>query len=101
MQFNAFGSTPRGFQQITDLSVAVGLTPPAGGASVALLNVVGQNVRWRDDGVAPTAAVGMLLVVGDEFTYQGDLTKLKLIEVVSGAELNVSYYSATGGILKP
>jgi hypothetical protein len=79
----------------------VGLTPPAEGASTALINVAGQNVRWRDDGTDPTSTVGMLLVVGDEFSYQGDLTKIKFIEVTAGAELNVSYYAATGGILKP
>lgn len=100
MQFNPFGSTPLGFQAITDLSSAIGLTPPAG-ASFALLNVVGQNIRWRDDGDDPTDSVGMLLVVGDEFTYQGDLSAIKFIEVASGAALNVSYYSATGGLLKP
>jgi hypothetical protein len=101
MNFNPFGSTPRGFQQITNLGSAVGMTVPATGASFAVILAEAQNVRWRDDGVAPTAGVGMLLEAGVEFTYQGDLSAVRFIEVTAGAKLNVSYYAATGGILKP
>lgn len=102
MQFNPFGSTPTGFQAITDLSAAVGLTVPEAGAGFIVINVTGQNVRWRDDGVDPTGTVGMLIAAGgDDYTYQGDLSKLKFIEVTSGAKVNVSYYLATGGILLP
>lgn len=100
MQFNPFGSQPRGFEQLTDLSASAALTPPANGASVAVLNAEAQNVRWRDDGEDPTATVGMLLVAGTEFTYQGDLSAIRFIETTAGAQLNVSYYAATGGILK-
>lgn len=101
MNFNAFGSSPRGFQQITNLSAAAALTVPAAGASFAVFNAEAQNVRWRDDGTAPTATVGMLLTKDTEFTYQGDLSKIKFIETTGGAILNVSYYAAVGGILKP
>jgi hypothetical protein len=100
MQFNAFGSKPLGYQQITSLSAAEKLTPPAG-ASLAVINPETQAVRWRDDGTAPTATVGMLIAVGDEFTYQGDLSAIQIIEVTASAKLNVSYYAATGGLLKP
>lgn len=101
MQFNPFGSTPKGFQAITDLSAAVGLTVPAG-ASFAIFNVTGQNVRWRDDGTNPSATVGMLIAAGgQDYEYQGNLSAIKFIEVTSGAKLNISYYSATGGLLKP
>lgn len=100
MQFNPFGSTPKGFENVADLSSAVGLTPPAQ-ASFAVINPEAQDVRWRDDGEDPTISVGMLLKADSEFTYQGDLSAIRFIEVTSGASLNVSYYSATGGILKP
>lgn len=100
MQFNAFGSTPKGFQNVTGLSAAKNLTPPAG-AAFAVINAETQGVRWRDDGVAPTATVGMLLNKDVELYYQGDLTKIQFIEVTPSASLNVSYYSATGGLLKP
>lgn len=100
MQFNAFGSTPKGFLAVPDLSSAVGLTVPAG-ASYAIFNVTGQNVRWRDDGTDPTATVGMLLTVGQDYEYQGNLGAIKFIEVAASAKLNVSFYAATGGLLKP
>lgn len=101
MNFNAFGSKPRGFEQVADLSASVGLTPPAAGASFAVINAEAQNVRWRDDGEDPTSTVGMLLLKDTEFTYQGDLSAIRFIETAAGASLNVSYYAATGGILQP
>lgn len=100
MNFNAFGSSPRGFEQIADLSSSAALTPPAGTA-FAVINAEAQNVRWRDDGQDPTAAVGMLLLKDTEFQYQGDLSSIRFIETEASATLNVSYYAATGGILTP
>jgi hypothetical protein len=82
---------PKGYQQITDLSAAVGLTVPSN-ARYALLKCTVQAVRWRDDGTNPTATVGMLIDVGDEFFYTGKLQKIKFIEAVAGAVLNVSFY---------
>jgi len=99
MQFNPFGSKPLGFEQVTDLSAAAALTPPVG-ASFAVINPESQNVRWRDDGEDPTDSVGMLIEAGSEFTYQGSLSAIRFIETTSGATLNVSYYAATGGILR-
>lgn len=105
MQFNAFGSTPQGFEQVADLTAAVGLADipaaAAGPAGFAVLLAETKNVRWRDDGNDPTASVGMLLIAGEPFVYQGDLSAIKFIEVEPTAALNVSYYSATGGLLKP
>jgi len=56
-----------GYQQITDLSASVGLTLPTQPVSptVALIVPLTQDVRWRDDGVAPTATVGMPLAAGE------------------------------------
>lgn len=49
-----------------------------------------QAVRWRDDGVAPTATVGYPLPVGSELIYTGsDFTKLQVISQVAGAIVNV------------
>jgi hypothetical protein len=58
----------------------------------ALIVAEGQAVRWRDDGTAPTATVGMPLAVGIPLQYDGDLTNIKFIEQVAGAKLNISYY---------
>jgi hypothetical protein len=89
-----------GYQQITSLSSATGLTIPqqdlnglAGSPRIAIITAEAQGVRWRDDGVAPTATVGMPLAAGATLQYDGDLTKIKFIEQTASAKLNISYYS--------
>jgi hypothetical protein len=81
-----------GYQQITSLSSAAGLTVPQG-ATLALIVPETQNVRWRDDGTDPTASVGMPIFVGASLSYDGDFNKIKFIEVTASAKLNVSYYA--------
>lgn len=89
----------RGFQQITALSSAAGLTIPTGvdgqKPNRAVIHCEAQAVRWRDDGSDPSATVGMRLLVGAELVYDGDLAKIKFIEEVAGAKINVSYYINT------
>lgn len=82
---------PLGYQQITSLSSATALTVPAG-AKRALIRPEAQAVRWRDDGTAPTASVGMQLDFGETLPYTGNLLSLRFIEISSGAKLNVAYY---------
>lgn len=89
-----------GYQQITDLSSAVGLTVPAvdeaGNKMMptrAFIVAEGNSVRWRDDGTAPTASVGMILIQNNVLSYDGDLNSIKFIQTGAGAKLNVSYYS--------
>lgn len=83
-----------GYQQITSLSAASGLTIPTGtDPTYCLIIPESQAVRWRDDGGTPTASVGMPLDPGTPLQYDGDLNRIKFIEVVAGAKLNVSYYS--------
>lgn len=93
-------TTRLGYQQITSLSSATGLTVPQidlNGLNcrptIAMIVAEGQAVRWRDDDVNPAASVGMPLAVGVTLQYDGDLTKIKFIEQVSGAKLNISYYA--------
>lgn len=88
-----------GYQQITALSSATALTVPvvdANGLSakptLALIVSETQAVRWRDDGVDPTASVGMPLAVGVTLQYDGDLSRIRFIEQAAGAILNISYY---------
>lgn len=89
-----------GYQQITSLSSATGLTVPqkdlqglAGTPRIAIITPEAQAVRWRDDGVAPTATVGMPLAAGVTLQYDGDLSQIQFIEQASGAVLNITYYS--------
>lgn len=84
--------TPEGYEQITSLTTAIGLTVPAN-ARMALIQVLAQDVRWRDDGTDPTTGVGMLISAGNEFWYTGDLDAIKFIELVADSEINVAYYS--------
>lgn len=88
-----------GYQQITSLSASTGLTVPLLDATglncepvFALIIAETQGVRWRDDGTAPTASVGMPLSPGIPFQYDGDLNKIRFIEQAASAKLNISYY---------
>jgi len=104
---------PVGYQQILTgaLGSAVKLTIPTitvpgvqPGQAVAqtVLNVpvgyaVIQNsgtvaVRWRDDGVAPTTGIGMILNPGAELDYEGDPANLQFIQTAAGGQLEVSLY---------
>lgn len=52
-----------------------------------------QDVRWTDDeDHDPTSTVGMLLKANVVLEYEGDLSKLRFIQVAATAVLNVSYY---------
>lgn len=89
-----------GYEQITDLSSAETLTVPTRDQqgnkqqpTLAYIVAEVQDVRWRDDGTAPTATIGMPLAAGVPFPYDGDLTKIQFIEQTAGAVLNVSYYA--------
>lgn len=81
-----------GYQQITSLSSATGLTIPQG-TTLALIVPETQNVRWRDDGTNPTASVGMPIFVGASLSYDGDLNRIRFIESTAGAKLNICYYA--------
>lgn len=82
---------PLGYQQITSLSASQPLTVPEGTRFVLLVAET-QAVRWRDDGTAPTAAVGVPLAAGDSFMYTGDPAAIRFIEQTASAKLNISYY---------
>lgn len=89
-----------GYQQLETLSASTGLTVPTrdpstgltAKANFALITPESKGVRWRDDGVAPTASVGMPLAAGVTLQYDGDLTKIRFIEQEASAKLNISYY---------
>jgi hypothetical protein len=73
-------------------SPAVGVALPAD-AKYVLLQAETQNIRWRDDGSAPTASEGMLLTAGDPgFWYNGNLAAFRFIQAAAGGVLRASYY---------
>lgn len=71
-----------GYQQITagSLGSAVGFASVPASASAALIYVEAGNIRWRDDGTAPTATVGMPVSAGQAFVYSGPLSAIQFIE---------------------
>jgi hypothetical protein len=63
------------------------------GTSLFKIQAQTQAVRWRDDGVAPTAAIGYPLAVGTELVYTGaNMGALQFISQTAGAILNVIAY---------
>ncbi len=80
-----------GFESITGLNLAKGLTPPVG-ATFAIISPSAQAVRWRNDGVDPTGSVGIPLAALGTLRYGGSLSAIKFIEQAASATLNVSYY---------
>lgn len=83
-----------GFSQLTSLSSSTALTIPTqqNEPTYAIIQCESQVVRWRDDGTAPTASVGMRLTVGAELRYDGDLKAIRFIEEAASAKLDISFY---------
>jgi hypothetical protein len=85
---------PCGYQQITVNTDVKTLTVPAG-ASRAIVVVEDQPLRYRDDGVAPTASVGMLCVATTRFEIESSYALKAFKAIRSGGTdsvLSISYY---------
>jgi len=89
-----------GYQQIVGAAASTGLTVPSvdpvtGLAAKPIQAVIiceGAGIRWRDDGTAPTASVGMPIAVGTVFVYDGDLNRLRMIQQAATSTINIGYY---------
>lgn len=83
-----------GYRQMTGITASTGLPTPPANTRRAIIQAEAQAIRWRDDGTAPTATVGMVIPAGGELRYDGaDMSAIKLIQVTTGAIANVSYYA--------
>lgn len=72
-------------------SVTTGGIPP--GATAAFLQAETASVRYRDDGGAPTTAIGNLIVNGiPGIFYAGTLSKLQFIGASGSPLLDISFY---------
>lgn len=87
-----YGPIAGSYQQlsITD-STAVSLTVPTG-AYIAHIQAYDGALRYRDDGTAPTASVGMSVASTGDIWYDGDLDAIQLISESGTVETNVLYY---------
>jgi hypothetical protein len=91
---------PGSFESIpvTD-SAVVSLNPPAL-AKVVLIQVLNDDVNWRDDGTDPTNAPGGGMILHVEGTtngfltsFTGDLKQLRFISTVdTGSVILATYY---------
>lgn len=87
--------TPLGFETIAGAAASTALPSIPALATKAIISVEDQDIRWRDDGVAPTTTVGILLQAGRETLYEGGqagLVAFRLIELAVATEVNISYY---------
>jgi hypothetical protein len=86
---------PCGFQQLA-VDTAKSLTVPAAcgpNPSLAVIKAEAQDLRYRDDGVAPTTTVGMPIAATDApIQYQGTIPELQFIAQTSGGIVDVLFY---------
>jgi hypothetical protein len=73
-------------------SLTSGGVPP--GATLAFLTAETANIRWRDDGVAPTSSVGMLFGSSTDMLYGGTLANIQFIGATGSPVLDVAFYKS-------
>lgn len=88
---------PKGYQQLTVSSTAVGLTLPNPSCNGAIITIETQgDIRWRDDNVAPDANTGHLCYAGNqvvELTNHVQVTQFQAIRAGSSdVTMNITYY---------
>lgn len=97
----AFGQAPyvftvTGFQQMGSLASATALTVPQA-SKIAEICVENGAIRYRDDGTAPTASVGIQVASSSAttpfcFQYSGPLPALQMINSTGTPSVFVAYY---------
>lgn len=73
-------------------SLTSGGIPP--GATMAYLQAETADVRYRDDGGAPTASIGNIIVhgAGGQMVYAGTLSQIRFILLSGSPLLDISFY---------
>ncbi len=84
--------SPKGYVQVALSSSSVQQISPPQGASLALVKIEGAGIRYRDDGVDPSASVGMPLAIGESLIYDAVMNSVKVIGQSDGAICNVAFY---------
>lgn len=63
------------------------------GVDYVIVQPESQNIRWRDDGTAPTASVGHLIVANQTYVFtRSQFARLRFIETAASATVNVTAY---------
>ena len=71
-------------------SLTSGSIPP--GATAAFISVETANIRYRDDGAAPTTSVGQIVPSATNLFYSGTLSAMQIIAVSGSPVVDVSFY---------
>lgn len=95
--FGANGIPLAPFCQQTITNTAATLASICGipaGAKYALISVDTANIRYRDDGGAPTATAGIQLASSatTPYWYTGQLSAMQIIAVSGSPVINVLFY---------
>lgn len=90
LQFVPLGFCALAPDTATGLASCVGGIPS--GAKSATFAVEAQPIRYRDDGVAPSSAIGVPVAVGQMLVYQGSLSKIQFISQTAGAKVSILFY---------
>ena len=99
MQSNFVAKKALGYAQLTAIDASTLVSSVAGGIPIGttmiLITPQTQAVRWRDDGVVPTATVGYPLAVAAELIYTAQsMANLRFISQVAGAAINIAFYGS-------
>jgi hypothetical protein len=73
------------------LAALIGASIPSG-ARVVYIEPEGGDIRFRDDGTAPTASVGLRIYNGVAWPYIGNLSAQQLIAVTGSVTVNLAFY---------
>jgi len=75
------------------LSALIGASLPSG-ARLVYIEPESGDIRFRDDGTAPTASTGIRVYSGVAWPYNGNLSSIELIAVsaVTVATVNLAFY---------
>jgi hypothetical protein len=94
-QFTAAGSAQL-LSAVTPTATTT-CTPPSRAAWASIV-VETASIRWRDDGTAPTTAIGMLVnpTSTPTMTYNADFNKIQFIAVTGSPVVNISFYDGPG-----
>ena len=91
---------PLGYCQLTASSAAALVSTCTGGIPAtsqwATICVETANIRWRDDGTAPTTSVGMPVSSGQCFYYNSKFSALSVIAQSGSPVLDISFYDGPG-----
>ena len=89
--------SPLGYCQLTSIASSTLVSSCFGGIPAlsgwAVICIDTNAIRWRDDGVAPTAAVGMPVAAGQCMFYSGTFATLRVIAQTGSPVVNINFYS--------